>query len=442
MENEIQSSCSLAELLAQVHLALGEAFPTSYWVRAETSDVRVNASSGHCYLEFVEKNPLTNQLLAKARGSIWAKTFRMLKPYFEMETGQAFTSGLKVLVRVGIEFHELYGFSLNVLDIDPAYTVGDLVKKRQEIIRQLKEEGIFTLNKELPLAPLPQRIAVITSPTAAGYEDFLHQLHENRGGYPFYTHLFPALMQGDRTEESIIDALERIDAHREQFDVVVIIRGGGATSDLHSFDSYLLAAHCAQFPLPILTGIGHERDDTIVDLVAHTRMKTPTAVAEFLIACMDREAARVDELQQALVTDVQRILVSEKSLLQGLAARFPAVVGNRIGRERSLLQVMAGKLPLLASHLLTQRRNELDISRQRMRVAIESRLAKEMRALELHTQFIRLASPEYILKRGYTLTLCQGHIVKSKAEVEPGSHLITRFVDGEVESIVPAECGQ
>ena len=436
MVNDKLPSCSLSELLAQVRLVLADSFADSYWVRAETSDVRVNASSGHCYLEFVEKNSSTNQLIAKARGSIWAKTFRMLKPYFEMETGQLFTSGLKVLVRVQVEFHELYGFSLNVLDIDPAYTVGDMVKKRQEIIRQLKAEGIFTLNKELPLAPLPQRIAIITSPTAAGYEDFLHQLRENRGVFPFYTHLFPALMQGDRTEESIIAALERIDQHRELFDVVVIIRGGGATSDLHSFDSYLLASHCAQFPVPILTGIGHERDDTIVDLVAHTRLKTPTAVAEFLIACMEREAVRVDELQQTFVSDTRRILTTQKSLLQTLAARLPAAALNRIGRERSSLHVMAGKLPLQASQLLLQRRNELDLCRQRMRVAIESRLAKEMRALELHAQFVCLASPDYILKRGYTLTLQGGRIVKSKAELLLGNPLTTRFTDGEVESTI------
>ena len=191
--------------------------------------------------------------------SIWAKTFRMLKPYFEMETGQMFASGLKVLVKVSVEFHELYGLSLTVLDIDPAYTLGDMVRKRMEIIRQLQEEGVFTLNKELPFPLLPRRIAIITSPTAAGYEDFMNQLTRNKGGYPFYTKLFPALMQGERTEASVIAALDRIYQHQDLFDVVVIIRGGGATSDLNSFDSYLLAANCAQFPLPIITGIGHER---------------------------------------------------------------------------------------------------------------------------------------------------------------------------------------
>ena len=266
-----KQALSLVELNQRIRMTLEQAFPDTYWVRAEMSDVRENGASGHCYLEFIEKDPRSGQLLAKVRGAIWAKTFRLLKPYFEMETGQRFVSGLKVLVRVTVDFHELYGLSLTVVDIDPAYTLGDMARKRLEIIRQLQEEGVFELNKELPLPLLPRRIALISSPTAAGYEDFMNQLTHNRAGYPFYVKLFPALMQGERTEESVIAALDRIYAHQELFDVVALLRGGGATSDLNSFDSYLLAANCAQFPLPILTGIGHERDDTVVDLVAHTR---------------------------------------------------------------------------------------------------------------------------------------------------------------------------
>ena len=292
---------SLVELNQRIHMTLEQAFPDTYWVRAEMSDVRENSASGHCYLEFIEKDPRSGQLLAKVRGAIWAKTFRLLKPYFEMETGQRFVSGLKVLVRVTVDFHELYGLSLTVVDIDPAYTLGDMARKRLEIIRQLQEEGVFGLNKELPLPLLPQRVALISSPTAAGYEDFMNQLMHNRAGYPFYVKLFPALMQGERTEGSVIAALDRIYAHQELFDVVALLRGGGATSDLNSFDSYLLAANCAQFPLPILTGIGHERDDTVVDLVAHTRLKTPTAVAEFLIARMDQAAKTLEDLQQAVI---------------------------------------------------------------------------------------------------------------------------------------------
>ena len=427
---------SLSELTGEIHDVLKEAFPDTYWVRAETSDVHINSASGHCYLEFIEKDTQSNQIIAKARGTIWAKTFRMLKPYFEMETGQHFTSGLKVLVRVSIDFHEVYGFNLNVVDIDPSYTLGDLVRKRQEIIRQLQEEGVFTLNKELSLPALPQRIAVITSPTAAGYEDFINQLFYNKAGYPFYVKLFPALMQGEKTEESIIAALERIDSHRELFDAVVIIRGGGATSDLNSFDSYLLAANCAQFPLPIITGIGHERDDTIIDLVAHTRLKTPTAVAAFLINCMDQAAEQLNLLQQALCTDTLSILQEKKQTLQRIGTLLPATVNNRIERNRSALNLLASKLPTITSGLLEQNKNQLELMHQRIHTAISSRLLKESRFIELQEQFIRMASPDYILKRGYSLTLRDGKILKSAKAVKSGDHLTTRFSDGEIESEV------
>lgn len=427
---------SLSELTGEIHDVLKEAFPDTYWVRAETSDVHINSASGHCYLEFIEKDTQSNQIIAKARGAIWAKTFRMLKPYFEMETGQYFTSGLKVLVRVNIDFHEVYGFNLNVVDIDPSYTLGDLVRKRQEIIRQLQEEGVFTLNKELSLPALPQRIAVITSPTAAGYEDFINQLFYNKAGYPFYVKLFPALMQGEKTEESIIAALERIDSHRELFDAVVIIRGGGATSDLNSFDSYLLAANCAQFPLPIITGIGHERDDTIIDLVAHTRLKTPTAVAAFLINCMDQAAEQLNLLQQALCTDTLSILQEKKQTLQRIGTLLPATVNNRIERNRSALNLLASKLPTITSGLLERNKNQLELMHQRIHTAISSRLLKESRFIELQEQFIRMASPDYILKRGYSLTLRDGKILKSAKAVKSGDHLTTRFSDGDIESEV------
>ena len=427
---------SLSELTGEIHDVLKEAFPDTYWVRAETSDVHINSASGHCYLEFIEKDPQSNQIIAKARGAIWAKTFRMLKPYFEMETGKHFTSGLKVLVRVSIDFHEVYGFNLTVVDIDPSYTLGDLVRKRQEIIRQLQEEGVFTLNKELSLPALPQRIAVITSPTAAGYEDFINQLFYNKAGYPFYVKLFPALMQGEKTEESIIAALERIDSHRELFDAVVIIRGGGATSDLNSFDSYLLAANCAQFPLPIITGIGHERDDTIIDLVAHTRLKTPTAVAAFLINCMDQAAEQLNLLQQALCTDTLSILQEKKQTLQRIGTLLPATVNNRIERNRSALNLLASKLPTITSGLLERNKNQLELMHQRIHTAISSRLLKESRFIELQEQFIRMASPDYILKRGYSLTLRDGKILKSAKAVKSGDHLTTRFSDGEIESEV------
>ena len=431
-----KQALSLVELNQRIRMTLEQAFPDTYWVRAEMSDVRENGASGHCYLEFIEKDPRSGQLLAKVRGAIWAKTFRLLKPYFEMETGQRFVSGLKVLVQVTVDFHELYGLSLTVVDIDPAYTLGDMARKRLEIIRQLQEEGVFELNKELPLPLLPRRIALISSPTAAGYEDFVNQLTHNRAGYPFYVKLFPALMQGERTEESVIAALDRIYAHQELFDVVALLRGGGATSDLNSFDSYLLAANCAQFPLPILTGIGHERDDTVVDLVAHTRLKTPTAVAEFLIARMDQAAQTVEELQQTMTQSASVRLLQEKQRLQSYATRLPALVGQRMERNRTLLHQLGAKLPTMAQGFVERKRAMVDRLAMQLRNATTTHLAEKQRFLQLQEQFVRMASPDYILRRGYSLTLREGKIIKRAEELQAGEELTTRFMDGEVKSII------
>ncbi|MEE1233690.1 MAG: exodeoxyribonuclease VII large subunit, partial [Phocaeicola sp.] len=285
---------SLYELNGLVRRSIQACLPDEYWVQAELSDVRSNYS-GHCYLELVQKDPKSNSLVAKARGMIWSNVFFRLKSYFEEETGQAFVSGIKVLVKVTVGFHELYGFSLTIIDIDPTYTLGDMARRRKEILNRLDAEGILTLNKELDFPELPQRIAVISSATAAGYGDFCNQLENNIYGFQFFTRLFPAVMQGDKVESSIIAALDAINAEIDNWDAVVIIRGGGATSDLSGFDTYDLAANCAQFPLPIITGIGHERDDTVLDMISHTRVKTPTAAAEFLIARFAEVAGRLEK---------------------------------------------------------------------------------------------------------------------------------------------------
>lgn len=425
---------SLLELNGLVKNAVRNAFPETCWLRAEMSDVRVNLTSGHCYLEFIEKHPQSGQTVAKARASIWAKVYRMLKPYFEGETGQLFTSGLKVLVKVAVDFHELYGFNLTVLDIDPAYTIGDMARRRTEIIRRLQEEGVYTLNKELGFPALPQRIAVITSPTAAGYEDFLNQLHRNNRGYRFYPKLFPAVMQGEKTEESVISALERIYAHIEQFDVVAIIRGGGSTSDLNSFDSYPLACHCAQFPLPIITGIGHERDDTVIDLVAHTRAKTPTAVAQLLISAAEEAESNVTALQQQCAALSRQWLRDEETALRRAIMQIPPLALHLLERHRHTLRFTAHRLPVLATGCLERKSNELENLREDLRNGTETLLLQKKNSLELAGQFIRLASPEYILRQGYTLTLKNGRIVKQVSEISAGDELTTRFADGETRS--------
>lgn len=427
---------TLRELNLRVKSAIQANVSGTFWLRAETSDVRVNHSSGHCYLEFVEKNDRTGQIVAKARASIWAKTFAMLKPYFEKETGQAFVSGLSVLVKVSVEFHELYGFSLTVYDIDPSYTLGDMARKRMEIVRQLQEEGIFSLNKELPFPVLPRRMAVITSPTAAGYEDFMKQLAGNVSGYPFYVKLFPALMQGDKTEESVIAALDRIYNYADCFDVVVIIRGGGSTSDLSSFDSYLLAANCAQFPLPVITGIGHERDETVLDMVAHTRMKTPTAVAEFLIGRMDLAAQEIEELSQSMRQSLDTAIADQKKLVQLIISRLPGIALSRLEKARSQVHVLGGKLPTSAVSLIATRKSSLNDMFRRVQRLTGEQLADKRNFLQLTEQFIKMASPDYVLKRGYALTLKDNKIVKSASSYTEGDKITVRFADGHVEGVV------
>ena len=337
---------SLYELNRVVKNTLSNGFPDLYWIRAETSDVRVN-QNGHCYLEFIQKDDNNKSIIAKARASIWANVYHLLKMYFESETNQPFTSGLKVLVQVSVEFHELYGFSLNIHNIDPNYTLGDQARNRAEIIKKLKDEGVLELNKQLDLPLISNRIAIISSPTAAGYEDFLNQLHNNKSGFVFYTHLFPAVMQGDRVEESILSALDSIFENLDSFDAVIIIRGGGATSDLSCFDSYLLATSCAQFPLPIITGIGHERDDTVLDIVAHTRAKTPTAVAEFLIKRMMDTENSLLYLQQQITDKTNQKVKDQIFQLHSFTTQLSYIFKDRVKDQIAKLSNINYKLKMM-----------------------------------------------------------------------------------------------
>ena len=409
-----QDILSLLELNLNIKEAISQEFDEAYWVRAETSDVRPHRN-GHCYLEFIEKEKDGHSIVAKARGTIWASTFNLLKPYFEEQTGQAFASGITVLVRVTVSFHETYGFGLNVVDIDPSYTLGEIARNRMLVLKQLEEDGVLEMNKELPLAEPLNRIAVISSQTAAGYEDFQNQLNHNSGaGVTFYTKLFPAIMQGDRSEASIIGALERIYLHKELFDVVVIIRGGGASSDLSCFDSYELAANCAQFPMPIISGIGHERDVTVLDAVAHTRVKTPTAAAEFLI---NRATATIDylmRLQDRLVQATRNILDREESLLNGWSK-------DVYHSSKSLLQMNSNSLLFL---------------REKLRNTIKYKLEKEHFAIQRYENFVSLSLPENMLKRGYSITTRNGKAIKSIAGLMEGDVITTQFLDGKIDSII------
>jgi exodeoxyribonuclease VII large subunit len=403
---------TLSQLNTQISREMKNAFPTTYWVLAETSDVRIN--NRHCYMELVEKNPTSNSLIAKARAYIWANTFELLKPYFEQTTGRSFTSGLKILVNVSIDFHPVYGCGLNICDIDPNYTLGDLQVRRQAILQQLEEDGILTLNKELAMPCLPQRVAVISSATAAGYEDFCRHLKDNRQGFVFYPRLFPAVMQGEQTESSIIAALDKLFEYKDLFDVVVIIRGGGASSELSAFDSYDLAANCAQFPLPLITGIGHERDDTVLDFIAFHRAKTPTAVADFLIEQMEETATALSDCEESIRNNTIAILESSNDKLKMLTAHLPFFVRNLLEGKQSILEMLRLKISNSASQMI---------------LTIESSLKEK-------ESFFRLSSPDYILAKGYSITFKNGKAVKSAKELLHGDSIETVLAEGKIKSLV------
>ena len=404
---------SLYELNRLIRLTLHRGLSNAYWVQAELSEVR-EAYNGHCYIELVQKSEQGNTFVAKARGSIWANVYRMLKPYFENTTGQRFVAGIKVLLQVSVDFHEQYGLSLTVHDIDPTYTLGDMARRRREILMQLESEGVLTLNKELSIPMLPQRVAVVSAAGAAGYGDFCDQLMHNPYGFVFYPRLFPAVMQGDRVEESVIAALDSIISDDSQWDVVVIIRGGGATSDLSGFDTYLLATNCAQFPLPIITGIGHERDDTVLDAVAHTRVKTPTAAAEFLIA-------RLVDAADALNAQVEALA---------------HVVNMRMRSEEQRLTQIAAQLPFLFSLAHTHQMHRIEQLESHLRTSLKQLMVKETHRLQLIEQVTESASPQLMLQRGYSITRCNGKVVRDASILSPGVLLTTEFADGMVQSEV------
>ncbi len=430
------SPLSLYDLNLLVKSTVESGLRTPLWLAAELSEVRL-ASGGHCYVEFVEKEPAGHRLVAKARGNIWRNTYALLAPYFERETGRRLAPGMKVLVEVTVSFHELYGYALNVTDIDPTYTLGDVARKRKEILDRLSEEGVIDLNKELPLPRPLERIAVISSGTAAGYGDFRHQLEQS--GFVFETRLFAATMQGDRVEESIISALDLIAEERECWDAVVIIRGGGAVSDLNGFDTYLLAANVAQFPLPVLTGIGHERDDTVLDVVAHTRLKTPTAVAAFLVDSRRMEMELVGKLEERFESALRRLMAENRNRFDYAAQRLQMAAVRYTGRERERLLRMNTLLETRVCGRLEMEDRRLELLRERMYRLVERQLSAETQKLAYLERSVRLSEPERILEMGFSLTLCNGKAVRDAACLKTGDRIETLLGRGRVRSIVEQE---
>lgn len=424
---------SLFELNNLVHEALEATFDHTYWLTAELSECRV-AANGHCYVELVEKDDDSRVLIAKARGNIWRNTYPLLAATFEHETGQKLQPGLKILFEAKVTFHELYGYALNIIDIDPTYTLGDMARKRKEILAQLEADGVLTLNKELALPRPLSRIAVISSSTAAGYGDFCDQLEKSP--YRFTTRLFPAIMQGEHVEESVIEALDSIAEEQEAWDAVVIIRGGGAVSDLNGFDTYLLAANVAQFPLPVLTGIGHERDDTIIDVVAHTRLKTPTAVAAFLIERQRDEYETLLQMEKNLQQNICRKLEKERNRFEQNGRRYQMATASYCHREKANLLKLTSLLEKQIFQLIQQQQFQLNSLQQVYEKAVATQISHEQIKLASIGKQLALAGPERILKMGFSITYHQGKAVKSASLLKSGSRLTTRLAEGSITSTV------
>lgn len=403
---------TLLELNGMVRTTLERGMRDEYWVEAELAEAR--ETRGHCYMELVQKDPLSNTPVAKASAKCWKQTWMLMQPYFERATGQPLRAGMKVLLRVYPNFHEAYGFSWIVTDIDPTFTVGDLARRRQEIIAALKAQGIFDMNRQLELPMFAQRIAVISSQTAAGYGDFCNQLNDNPYGFRFHATLFPAVMQGEGVEQSVIAALERIYEEVDNYDCVVIIRGGGATSDMSGFDTLALAENVAQFPLPVITGIGHDRDESVLDMVACIRVKTPTAAAAYLVSHLLKVSDLIDNMNERMVRCATMRIEMQKMRLARLSERLPSVF--------SLVKVKKeAHLDALNSRLITSVRQFFD---------------RQTHRLDMLGQRAAALDPKLLLSRGYSITIHNGKAVRDKDTLKPRDEIETIFEKGTVKSIV------
>ena len=416
---------TLYELNHLVKDVLESEMPDEYWVEAELSECR--ESKGHCYMELIQKDERSATPIAKASAKCWVSKWMLIRPYFERTTGERLRAGMKVLLKVYPQFHEAFGFSWIVTDIDPTYTLGDMARKRQEIIRQLKEEGVFDLQRELELPLFCQHIAVISSESAAGYGDFCHQLSDNPYGFQFQTQLFPAIMQGEGVSQSIIAALENIYngqcstvngqwsmVNGQCFDCVVIIRGGGATSDMSGFDTLSLAENVANFPLPIITGIGHDRDESILDMVSHTRVKTPTAAAAFLVDHLKGVLDTIEGAQSLITHYARQKLSTLQSQLATIQEILPKLFLAVKIRQDARIENLEARFPLLAERRLTAERHRLQLTEEKLK------------ALD----------PQLLLKRGYSITLHNGKAVHNPLVLKAGDEIETRLEKGTIKSII------
>ena len=411
-----EHSLTLLDLQRMVRATLESRFRDPLWISAEISELKVNRS-GHCYLNLVEKGATEGAPRAEARAVIWKSAYLPMASMFEAATGATLRAGLRVLVRVVVSYHEVYGFSLQIIDLDPRYTLGEVERRRRETIARLQQDGVWDMNHELTLPRPTLRIAIVSSDTAAGYQDFMNELR--RSTYRFETTLFRSLMQGDAAEESVINALNEIAARESDFDVVAIIRGGGSTSDLALFDSYLIASYVAQFPLPIFSGIGHDKDISVVDMVAHTSLKTPTAVATKLVEMADYEM----------------------TLVENLATDITTLVENRVQNEAMRIYTLGTDIERHAISITNTQVNRIDLINSELHNRIEYILSTEERRIDNAKRSLESYSIDNILRLGFAVARNQDGAIRSIANTHIGESVDIELIDGtvgaEIKSITP-----
>lgn len=453
----LPSHISLSELAREIQWGIKKQLSNSYWITAEISEYSVNYK-GHCYVDLIEKQKNSEHISTKLRATMWAQQHAMISTYFETVTGIQLQAGISILCCVTVEFHELYGLSLNIIDIEPVYTIGEDERQRQEVLARLDAEGIIGMNADLDMPDVPQRIAVISSPHAAGYQDFMNHLHANEQGVVFYTCLFPAVMQGVELESSIIKALDAIFTYEDYFDAVVIIRGGGAKADLRWFDSYALAAHIAQFPIPVLSGIGHDKDNSVVDIVSYLSVKTPTAAADFFIQKALHVLYRISDLQAQITSHVQELFFQQRTELMGLqnnvlqnskelsvsATRALRVLASELNEKTR--DIFAGcnqdcaktqnTLVSKAFSLLQTQQHVIRRTIEQISNKTDSVFQTESANIQLLEKDLELQNPLAILKKGYSITKNKDGKVVTAGDIHTGDTIITRFSDGEITSTV------
>lgn len=429
---------TLYELNSLVKETIELTFTQQFWVEAELADA--TERRGHLYLDLVQKDEHSATPIARASARCWASVWASVRPRFERTTRQRLTAGMKVLLRVYPQFHQAYGFSWIVTDIDPTYTLGDMQRQRQEIIDRLKRDGVFDMQRELTLPMFCQRIAVISSATAAGFGDFCNHLQHNDYGFHFAVELFPAIMQGEQVEPTVISALDSINSRIDDFDCVVIIRGGGATVDMSGFNTLLLAENVANFPLPIITGIGHDRDESIIDMISFMQVKTPTAAAAFLIERLLNVSERITAATSSITRCVQEKLEYERIRLTALSTRIPILFSLTKTRQLSIIDSLTQRMTAAVQQDIRQRQHQLQIAAQRLAPATQRTMQQEQHRLQMLTQRTAALDPAAILRRGFSMTLCNGRFVTDASQMNNGDIMETRLANGTVLSrVIPAD---